>query len=255
MITAIPSFRMYRNGDFVQYANNVLQLITPAEATTLKIDAQRTELDSTVTELNEAFAPQKGSELTPEIAALDASRDDLFYGLKATLDAWAQYHYDAPKKQAAKKFANIIDNYGTHIGKLRYQQQTATLNGIVNDIETTDNLADLRLLGLDEWTTQLKNTNAAFNDGYIARTEERSEQQLGVIQTLRDKATEQYRALRNIFNARAVVATTDGTAEATTFEEIGKELDALTEQYNTAVMRFRKKEKEGLPATDPDPEP
>jgi hypothetical protein len=206
-------------------------------------------------ELNEAFAPVKGSELTPAVAALDTDRDNLFNGLRNTITAWARYHYEPQKKAAAQKFDTIIKSYGPNISKLRYQQQTATLNGIINDFEAENNIIDLELLGLAAWTTLLKNTNNAFNTSYLDRTEELSEHQLGVVHELRELATAQYRVLQSIFNARAAVAATDGTPVASSFEETGNALNTLITQYNQAVTRFSKKQNTDLPEENPVPMP
>lgn len=72
--------------------------MTIQKATDLQLAPQREALNNATNALNEAWQPNRGSELTPQIAVLDTQRDHLFAGLKLTVDAWAMHRYDADKK-------------------------------------------------------------------------------------------------------------------------------------------------------------
>ncbi len=229
-----PILERFRKGDLVQYLNNVLEIVTTEEATALNIADQRGVLAEVMQRFNASWQPNKGSELTPQIQQLDEERDSLFLGLKNTVETWAIHHFDAQKRNAAFLIADKIETHGRFTHKLRYQQETATLNSLVADL--TEELADeVTLLGLNEWVSKLKDVNVTFNEKYMERTLALSTEQEGVVLQLRTQATEAFQQLRSIFEARMAIAKVENT-DLSEFERVNNALDELTEQYNKAVQ-------------------
>ncbi len=230
-----PVLERFRKGDLVQYLNNVLEIVTIQKAETLNVSEQREALAQVMQQFNTSWQPNKGSELTPQIQQLDDVRDSLFLGIKNTVETWAAHHYDAQKKNAAFLLADKIEMHGKMLHKLRYQQETATINALVDDLlgglsEATN------LLGLTEWVVQLKIVNVEFNEKYVERAKALSTEQEGVVLQLRTKATEAFFQLKNIFEARMAIAKIEQTDLISVYQQLDNELNEITEQYNNAVL-------------------
>ncbi len=226
----------YRKGDFIQYLNNVLFIVTESDASTLGLTNEQQHLASTVTTLNNEWRSSKRSPLTVKIAVLDQQRASSYSGLKSTLKSWAKHHHDADKKAAAELIVKKIDSYSMNIYKTRYQEETATLNAIINDFETTLT-PQITLLGLNDWVTELKSINIVFDTTYLERTEIRPNTRSLYSNGLKDEAINSYKHLKAAFEARSAVAELDGLETTALFQDIATNWNELIEQYNSAVKR------------------
>lgn len=242
-----PLLEKYRKGDLVQFFNNVLEILTEEQATTLKIAPQRVALDGVMKHFNDSWHPERGSELTPQIQELDTERDTLFLGLKLTIDAWAAYHYEKEKRNAAFLISDKIASYGADLQKVRYQQETAILNSLLEDFNN-ELSSEVQLLGLTDWVAKLKAVNTQFNEKYVERTLATSTEQEGKVLELRKEATKAFRKLKALFEARMAIAQVEESADLPTYEVVENALSRLAEQYNDAVVRatdMHKQENEG----------
>lgn len=245
-----PILDKYRHADFIQYINNVLQIVTEEKATALTLNEQRTALQQSSDELNAVWAPNKGSELTAQIAELDQLRDGLFTGLKLTVDAWSKHHFNATKKQAALAVSLNLASHGKKITTLRYQQQTAVLNGILNDLQN-ELSAEITTLELTEWVTELQTANANFDALYVNRAIEVAANVKGIVEQLRTASTAHFKTLKTVFEARATVAAVENSPNKKEFEILGNEWNSLTQQYNEAVTRTYQSNSSTPPQDDP----
>lgn len=245
---ATPNLEKFRQGDFVQYMNNVLDIMTDTRATTLSLTTQRDNLYTVMRDLNETWQPQVGSELTPEIATLDQQRDMIFNGLKGTVDNWATNHFDESWRNAAFLISDDIAAHGQRIYEMRYQQQTATITAILNDLD--DELsAQVTTLGLGTWVEELRTVNERFNDKYVERAQALSSHQPGIVVEQIGIATTAFRALKTGFDSRFNVAVMDDAPTISEFEQVENEWNVITNQYNDAVTRYADSEEE-----EPEPE-
>lgn len=226
----------YRNGDFIQYINNVLTIITEEKATALNITEQRTLLQTSINELNNIWTPNKGSELTAQLVTLDKLRDSLFSGLKMTVDVWSKHHYDESKKELALLVSNSINSHGKDIIALRYQQETAVLNAILNDLLNEIPAAVLGL-GLMPWVVELQLANKEFDALYVNRAIEISGTEKGIVDTKRTLVTGNFKTLKQVFEARKVIAQIEESDVLADFNTLSNEWSTLTQQYNDAITR------------------
>ncbi len=230
-----PLLEKYRKGDLVQFLNNVLEILTEEQANTLKVAPQRAALDEVMQRFNDSWHPERGSELTPQIQELDTERDALFMGLKLTVDAWADYHYEGDKKNAAFLISDKIASYGKEVQLVRYQQETAILNSLLEELE--NQLSDeVLLLGLTDWVAKLKTVNTQFNEKYVERTLATSTEQEGKVLELRKESIKVFRKLKSLFEARMEIAEAEESADFPTYESVENALSRLAEQYNDAVQ-------------------
>ncbi len=235
-----PRLKNYRKGDLVQYLNNVLEIVSEERATALNIAPQRQVLAEVMERFNTSWQPNRGSELTPEIQDLDEKRDSLFMGLKMTADTWATHHFDLDKRSAAFLISDKISNAGNDIVRLRYQEETATLNALILDFQN-ELSEQVALLNLTNWVEELQEVNTAFNEKYLERAKALSTEQEGVVLQLRTESSEAFHNLVNLFEARMEIAKVDGE-DITLYQTVENELNELTEEYNEAVGKQIKKE-------------
>ncbi|MFA7687419.1 MAG: DUF6261 family protein [Moheibacter sp.] len=245
---AIPKLGQFRQGDLIQYMNNLLGILTEARATTLNLESQREDLYLAMRDLNITWQPQVGSELTPEIAALDQKRDRIFTGLKGTVDIWATNHFQESWRNAAFLISDNIAAHGNKITVLRYQQQTATINAILNDLEGHLS-AQITTLGLEDWVDELRAVNLEFDTKYLERAQAMSGHQPGIVVQQIGVATTNFQALKTAFESRFNVAIMDSLPVVTDFQQVENEWNMITDQYNDAVTRYLGSAEEPEPET------
>lgn len=226
----------YRNGDFIQYINNVLSIITEEKATALNLSNERTALQTSINTLTAIWMPTKKSKLTAQIAELDKRRDSLFAGLKSTIDSWSKHHYITEKRNAALAIVDVIANYGKDITSIRYQQETAILNAIIEHLQN-ELAPQVSVLELTEWVTTLQTANSEFNTLYISRAVEVSGNKKGAVETSRTEAIQDFRVFKNVFEARATIARIDTSANLGDFTTLTEHWNSITTYFNEAVTK------------------
>lgn len=226
----------YRNGDFIQYMNNVLTVFTEEKASTLNLTAERTAFKTSIDALNAIWSPSRGSALTAQIAELDKQRDSLFIGFKITVDTWSKHHHDANKKNAALAISQNIANHGKEIIALRYQRETAVLTAIVKDLQN-ELSTQVNTLGLSEWITRISTVNTEFNALYLERSLEDSGNEKAVVETHRNDVTLHFKNLKRVFEARLTIAQIEESNTLTDYTALANDWSAVTNTYNEAVSR------------------
>lgn len=233
-------FERFRKARTVQYLNDVLQILSEAEAEELNLKVKYTALQTAITALNEAWNPTLGSVFTAEIQQWDEQRDQLYTGFKGIVTVWARYHYDSEKKAAAEVLVNSLAHYtnGKELTRLPYQEETAELTALLGDLQTNESAA-LATLALTEWVNRMQTANNNFAEQYIARTKELSEQQQGIVDALRTEAVAAYRAMVKLLDARLAIAEEEEAANVADYQRIRQLLDQLAEQHNEAAKRTK----------------
>lgn len=236
MIT-IANFEKYRKGDFYQFMVNVLEIVTTDRATTMAITAQRAALDAQVQLFADAYTPVIGSELTPQLAALDTQRDDALVGLKSVLEGYLK-HFERAKRDSAFSLLDLMNGYGDQIYKLRYQLETATVSNLLNDWQSSHSAA-ITTLGIADWVQYLSEVNLEFNQFYLGRTQQIAGIESGALDALRVSTLDAYRLLKSHIEAHGLL-----TPSALN-TQVQQEISSLASQYNDAVNRYTSNEETG----------
>ena len=225
----VPYLNRYRHGEILQYFKDILQLLGEQDIAALQLTAQHDALQPQVAAIDAAFKQSQGSDITQELITLDDERDNTLTGLRAVINGY-QYHFEEATSNAAKALLSNVDNHGTNIQRLSYQEQTAVLDSIIADWEGQAELtAAVGTLNLTAWLAHLKTTNSNFATRYLARVEEQAANPTGDIPQLREEATASYRALIAHIEAHATLGT---AAEHSTLLE---QISVLAGQYNQVV--------------------
>lgn len=227
-----PYLVRYRNGEFLQYMTDVLQLIDSQNAKTLKLEVQVGALQPLVTQIDNAYKQSQGSHLTQEVTALDETRDRYLTGIRSVIEGYT-YHYDAAYANAAKTLLAILSAHGERIQKLSYREETAVLDSIFKDFEDHTAAKAVQTLHLTTWIAELKASNARFTEAYLQRVSEAAAYPLANVPELRLQATEAYRALVKHIQAHRTL----GGVQA--YTTLVNEIDVLAGQYNQVIDNRR----------------
>jgi hypothetical protein len=109
---------------------------------------------------DEALELIRKSATTEKLAEADAARDITFRGFSAAVFS-AVNHFDAAKRDAARRVQVVLNHYG-NLARKSYDAETAALYNILQEF-TGANAGDIALLGLNDWVVQLETENKAFS--------------------------------------------------------------------------------------------
>ena len=114
--------------------------------------------------------PVVGSEITPEIAALDEDRDKYYTGLYFYVE-YAVRHYDPAIVAAGKKIQNILNmEVYASLQREAYRSETAKIVNLLEELRSSCANA-VATLNLSEYLQTLENANLAFRAKYQERNQ------------------------------------------------------------------------------------
>jgi hypothetical protein len=229
MIT--PKLRSYHLSELITYNKAVINLITNANAVTLKLEAASNALQTVNNKVDAAYAYQKDSPITLELEQIDAQRDAAVVGINLVANGNSR-HFDASNANAANAILSCYNKYGSSIANLNYNAETGVIDSLLNDLETDATLvAATTLLNLSTWVAHLKTTNNNFKEKYAARTAQFASQPAETAFALRPQAIEAYKKLIKR------IESLNNLDEAGTYTTLINNINTLTQQYNTTAER------------------
>ncbi|REH56729.1 hypothetical protein C7448_101772 [Tenacibaculum gallaicum] len=224
-----PYLNRYRNGEYLQYMKDILQLVNLQDVDALALTNPTNELTTIVNRIDVLYQQVQGSTLTQEIITLDTRRDKAISGIKMILNGY-ENHFNEAIVSAAKALLATINAHGTNIIRKSYQEQTAILDSISKDFETEPELIQaISLLDIATWVAELKNANTEFSTKYIERVGETAASPENNIEELRTEASLTYRKLVLHIEAHATLS------ENEAYPILLNEIDVLAKQYNLVV--------------------
>ena len=165
------TFGSYRNGEFLQFMKNVIDIYQKYDTEALSLKARVQALAASSTAMDEVFMSINAHELTPELQLLDNRRDKALVGIRLYLECMTYKEQEEILKAAQVLQANYF-SHGDRIEKLSYQQETAVADALLHDWTTTPTLvAAQTTLNITDWVTTLKELNTQFNQLYVARAQ------------------------------------------------------------------------------------
>lgn len=187
-----------RNEEHYKFQLDVCALIDQFSAESLGIEALYPAYKKAVDAEASVLNIVRGSTLTEELYEADMLRDTTFSGLLGTIRS-ALNHFDPAMRASAQKLSLLFDAYG-YLPNKPYDQETASIVQLVSELE--DNYAaDVSMLGLLSWVTELKNRNKTFDDLKNQRYSEQAVKPQQNLKQARYETDNFYRAIVKKINA------------------------------------------------------
>lgn len=228
MIESIDLIRL-RNGEYVQFANDVLKIVQLNDPTVLQVLAKYDAMNAVKIDLEELYKKSTENPITAEIEDLDKRRDNAVSGILGVVNGYG-FYFDEAISGPAKVVQNYLKIYTDNIAQENYNAETATITNMVNDFENKPELtAALTTLHLLDWKDELKNSNNKFNDRYIARTQDLATASADNLKSKRVEANTAYYELRDHIFSHSIIA------PSALYTKTINEINALIAQYNTLL--------------------
>jgi hypothetical protein len=224
-----------RNEEHFQFQSEFNDLVIRFTSETLGIEFAYATYEPLYINEKTALDVIRKSDITPAISTADHKRDSTYRGFCDT-NQGAQNHFLPAKREAANRIEIAIEHYGNINGKT-YDEQTAAINSLVEDLNT-DYAADVATLGIADWITELQANNDSFEalmDQRYSKEADRTELKMKDVRLEVDAA---YRTITERIDALAIVNGEES------YKPFVKELNKRIERYNnTLALRQGRKAK------------
>ena len=224
-------FKNYRIQEFLQFITNILLIVKRHDPAKLKIAPYFTTLTQHHESLVAAYKQDTLSEVTPQLAQLDAKRDEAIVCLRQVCEGYMR-HPDERLRIAGKTIVECIDKYGSKLYHLNYGAETAALKNLVRDLQTNDAcIIALKDLHMEALVQQMHETNLKFEDLFIERLVEFSQYEGKTTRELTQLTTEAYRTLVQYIDAHALLTPSEK------YTSLIKLMNENIDHYNQVVEK------------------
>ena len=215
-----------RNGEFVQYNENLLNILGKNNPEALLINDQYIALNQLQETLTSIFKQDHGSAITQEITEIDERRDNAFTGISTVISGYI-YHYNDNVRKAAETLSKSLDNYGAGLTRLNYQTETSFISDIISKWKSQpEQTAAAELLNLSGWFSLLETENNLFDERFVARIQESADTPEMKVKDVRDLSIKKYSELLKFITAYSTINGEEAYAH------VISQINALNEQYN-----------------------
>jgi DNA-dependent RNA polymerase auxiliary subunit epsilon len=196
-------FHNLRNEEWFQLYTEFKDLVEASGASTLDIVALFATFLIFYNQADEALDLIRKSLDTDLMEEADMKRDHTYRGLADAVKS-SLNHFNAAKKQAAEEVTLVIEHFGNLAAKAPNEETAGIYN--LTQMLSDEYVAQVALLGLTDWVTELQQDNEAYetlvkarNDEVVARTKFR-------MKTVRREAEAVYRQIVTRLEAQTVLS-------------------------------------------------
>jgi hypothetical protein len=222
------SFSKFRNGEHFQFMSDVKDGITAATPAALNLDSVYPSFESAYTSLDNVLRVDAGSVKTEQLVDADGDRDNTWSALNLRVKATLLSPIEK-EVEAAKLIKRVFDLYG-NVRQESYNEETALLTNLVDDLEKEENAAYCATMGITKWVTALKTKNNDFKTLLNERNKEYANKESGDVKAARTVIDPIYFEIVKRLNA--LVTLEMASAEA---QEFIKELNQRIKYYETTI--------------------
>lgn len=224
----------FRNEAHFEYMVVFRKLIQKFPNIQTLIVALYLEFSTLVDKEEQLLNNMRKSDYTQQIAEADQRIDKAIIGMHEAIKAYL-HHFDPAIVAAAQSLNNRFVAFG-YISKKSYEEETAVVNLLINDLNSSEYSAKVTLLGLTAWVSELQAAENTFEQLLALRTVEASKKPQGRLIDVRKDVDKSY---RKIITLIAAANTMDDTGA---YEEFINELNVETEYFNTHAHQHAKKD-------------
>ncbi|MFV0592094.1 MAG: DUF6261 family protein [Draconibacterium sp.] len=227
IIRPITLARM-RNNEHFQFMVDVDNGIKKATSAALQLDTVYPAFTSALANENTTLLIDQGSVKTEQITALDVTRDRTWSALNERVKSSLMSPIEA-EVEAAKAVKRVFDLYGS-VRNMSYNEESAAITNLIEDLEKTKNAADCTTLGITAWVAALKQQNIDFQSMLELRNVELAAKDSGDVKAVRDEIDPIYQNIVKRINAQVTLEI--ATAVTETFI---KELNQRIKYYDDTL--------------------
>jgi hypothetical protein len=226
----INSIHLYslRNNEHFQFMTDVKKMIDTATPAVLHLETVYPRFTGAFDALNATLLVDRGSVKTETLSEFDTSRDCTWSGIKGRLRATLLCPFEE-EVASAKALLRIFDLYG-NIREMSYNEETAALTNLIEDLENRENATHCNTVGITGWVDALKQQNIAFQALLDERNEELAGKESGDVKTARAAIDPEYETMVQRMNA--AVTLDMATPE---IEKFIRELNQRIKYYNETL--------------------
>lgn len=217
-----------RNDEHLNYNGEFNGLVIKYTPALLGIEQKYANYLSLYNNESEALELIRKSDKTAKLSDADRDRDGISTGFRCVVEGYT-YHFADKKREAAERLEIVHDSFG-NINRKGYAAQTAAIDKMV-DVLLSDYSADLALLKLTEWVTELKANNEAFKAISDERYADDAAKTQLKMKDVRKEVDTAYRNITDLINALVLV---NGAENYTPFIN---ELNQRIEKYNLIIAQ------------------
>lgn len=242
-----------RNNSHFNFFRQLLTLLNEATRVKAKIQALFDAWYKLFCTEDEALKKIRKSTLTEQISVAAHDRDSIFRGMSGNIRA-ALNHFDKEKAAAARRLQIVMDAYGK-VKRMSMDEKSAAIYNLMVDLEGKHG-DDIKMLGLNMWTNEIRHRNDVLNELLIGRYKESASKTTVALREIRQEVDEAYRVMMLCIEALWVMAPDDETR--TEFGQFIGLLNVHIEHYKNKISRRGRTDDEideGDDVLPPNPDP
>ncbi|MFS2687298.1 DUF6261 family protein [Parabacteroides distasonis] len=202
--------------------------------------------------LTDAVNQSSASEETAQMSALDKERDDLLIFITSTITQMTKSPLAAQRTAAEKLYLPVKPYIGA--ARLANLQETATIEGLLVDLDKAGMPEALAAINLTEVVAALKEKNKQYATLTEQRANAKADDPVESAKKIRLRMDEEYDEMSTYAFAQSVVKPTQETAAF--INRLNALVDETNALYNQRIAQARaaaaKKQEGDKPATDSD---
>ncbi len=200
--------------------------------------AAATSFNEVYLQLESRFNKARNPEITTQLTEIDNLRGNDIICLRMTAQGLSR-HFDPAISAAGSLLVETIDLYGNSIYRMNYEEETAILRNLINDLKTRPNLVDaLDKLNLKSLVINLEKNNNRFRELYLTRVADKSNEDSTVAEYIKETNL-QYQALVRTIESIAYLNASDASLN------IIAEINTLIQRHQEK-LQFRNKRRERI---------
>jgi hypothetical protein len=153
----------------------------------------------------------KASEYTAELAEADKRVDRDVVGINAAVNS-ALHHFDPEVLKAAQIIELCLKSFRGNIEQKSYEEESAAVKILVNDLQTTYTTQVGKVPGLSAWVSELNNAQADFERIFLLRNSQLAARPQDKLKDVRKLIDITYRSIVDKIDAYGLVNGYDVTA-------------------------------------------
>lgn len=226
-------YERMRNEKHVEYHETVDGIFVKYNPETLNISAEYGVYKAAYNKEVSALDFIAKSAITTDIKKQNDARNAIYRGVVDAVRSLLN-HFNADKKAAARRIDVVVSHYG-NLSLKAMDDETAAIDDFLRELND-NHVADISLLGIDEWLSQLLAENVRFKELMKARYDESAKRPTI---RMKDERKVVNKAFRNMLDQVEALVRVNGVG---IYANLIRDLNVVTERYKALLDRGKNSE-------------